>query len=120
MSVTFIPAAGTWTSYHYYNHSGTIPAVDHCNGVERIADEHPSLNVSQFNYREVLELLGLPKSEDDCVGRLPAATIPVAIRVVVLARQIELNISGEAPEYSSELLDLLLHCRYHNCDLTWA
>ena len=108
MSVTFWPTEGTVEAPYYY--------VDHAahEGIYVSYNTTPSLNVANGNFGTALKTLGL---HDQCPeGDLAGSFTLEQMRQ---SREHLLNVSAESP-YAEPLLQLVLHCIHHRCELYYG
>lgn len=123
MSVTFTPAAGTWTAYEYYNDCVSDPSCpnNEANNILRVAHEMPSINHCNARAAKIMDILGFGSRiihedgtrEPVLYGRLPAHRIPA-----LYAKLYQCLDPDEYPivQWSTTLL----HCMFHNCDLVYG
>lgn len=113
MSVTFFAVNAPSIPSAIYDNRDRSYSYD---GPEFLVSESTpfELNVSQFNYRKVLKILGIPEGEEDYVG---------TIKVDDLSKHLDEVQAYEdslGNNYKPQIEELVLYCMHINSDLSWG
>jgi hypothetical protein len=127
MSVTFTPAAGTTTTYVYYDGSGDELDCKQQNGILRLDYESPSTNYTNSRASELMRILSFGSRmihEDGSEERILYGSIP-AHRCKKILHDIvclELPLTPDMwDEFKlHDFVQVLRHCQYHDCDLRYS
>ena len=120
MSITFTPAAGTWTTYSYYacDPEQICPLDDHANGVVRVKDDEPSINMANGNAYHFFAVIGHPLP--DCCGEFTVEQL-IAIKAACYELKRSFNAQSEQMEhYTNTFIQIADHCVYHNCSVSYG
>lgn len=122
MSISFMPHAGTYTTYDYYEAEGReYMGGDIVNGVYRSTDTQPSIDCHNSGGHQLICLLELVPVEDRpeaYVGNVHADRIPALLEKVDALRRVSRDEYMERK--LARFVDLLLHCKYHACGFGWG
>ncbi len=119
MSVTFTPKAGAVVRFSYYradpNDTGDI-----VNGVIRFTNDFPDVNMANANAAHFLRLLQIGEDEPNGDRRLYGEIAAEAIDAVLNEMRAKRANNAFLDDYFSVWEQLLLHCAYHNCGITYG
>lgn len=116
MSITFTPTAGTWITYSYYNAEDFEGVA--INGLIRVENEEPSINMANGNAYWFFSQIGHPLP--DCCGELTVEQM-VEIRKACNTKLHGFDGSSEQFErYAHAFIQIANHCIYHNCSVSYG
>lgn len=118
MSITFTPTAGTWITYSYYPvEEGDCLILGKCaNGLHRIENEEPEINMANGNAYWFFNAIGHPLP--DCCGELTVEQL-IAIRKVCNDMLLDFD-KQQLYRYARAFRNIADHCIYHNCSVSYG